>query len=94
MIKKVTVEIECCICKEVHESLEVDPSKARTVVLGTLVASQLVKKGWKALSFVAACPKCKNQLHAWNKVSEESIQAIKKEKTLPVHEKEPVTVDE
>jgi hypothetical protein len=82
MITKVTVEVECSICKQAHETLEVDPSKARTFSLGTLVAAQLVKKDWKALSFVAACPKCKDQLHAWNKASDEGAKSAKKEKSM------------
>jgi hypothetical protein len=78
MLKKVTVVVECSVCKEAHETFEVDPLKAQTFALGTLVAAQLVKKGWKALSFVAACPKCKNNFHGWNEASEKCIQAIKK----------------
>jgi hypothetical protein len=95
MLKKVTVVVECSVCKEAHETFEVDPLKAQTFALGTLVAAQLVKKGWKALSFVAACPKCKDNFHGWREASEKSVQAIKKlaTKKHPVAEPvaEPIT---
>ena len=78
MLKKVTAIVECSVCKEASETLDVDPLKAQIFPLGTLVAAQLVKKGWKALSFVAACPKCKNDLHKWKEASDNGVQGMKK----------------
>jgi hypothetical protein len=77
MIKSVTVEIVCCICKKTKETIKVDPIKARIMSIGTLVASQLTKKGWKALSFVAACPKCKHLHKEWNVASNQEIIKVK-----------------